>query len=459
MSEPAIVAQNLCKTYKLYNRHIDRLKEALYPLGRKYHRLFYALKDVNFEAKKGEILGIVGRNGAGKSTLLSIISGVLTPSAGGVVTRGRISSLLELGTGFNPELTGVENIYFNGTIMGYSRQEMERRLDDILAFADIGDFIYQPLRTYSSGMKARLGFAVAVYVEPEILILDEVLAVGDELFRRKCYARMEEFFDAGKTVLYVSHSAETVNALCSRAILLDRGELILDGPPKLVTMYYKKFLFTDPRDTWKIRDEIIRLNKDGEQKREFAKSLEKAGGEVFTGTVEAASIEEETVRQKAFYIPNFESKSAVQTKNFEVDIYDMDIRTPEGQKVNALVMNEEYIYSFKVRFGVAFDHVNFGMGFKNEKGLAISWMIYPAMGRAMKKKFLEGQAYLINWHFKCFMLPGIYYADASIRDLAGGEKVILNKIVDGLAFRVIDLGDQQKGGIFDAGQRFSIKQL
>jgi lipopolysaccharide transport system ATP-binding protein len=459
MSEPAIVAQNLSKTYKLYNRHIDRLKEALYPLGRKYHRLFYALKDVNFEAKKGEILGIVGRNGAGKSTLLSIISGVLTPSAGGVVTRGRISSLLELGTGFNPELTGIENIYFNGTIMGYSRQEMERRLDDILAFADIGDFIYQPLRTYSSGMKARLGFAVAVHIEPEILVLDEVLAVGDELFRRKCYARMEEFFDAGKTILYVSHSAETVNALCSRAILLDRGELILDGPPKLVTMYYKKFLFTGAEETQKIRDEIIRLNQDQEKKREFAESLERSEDKLNPEPAPLPGGEEEGIGQGAFYIPNFLPQSTVRTVNYDVNIHDMQICTLDGRQVNALVMHEEYIYSYKVRFGIPVDSINFGMGFKNEKGLALSWMIYPGINQFLTRKINKGDRYCVEWRFRCLLTPGNYFIDSGLRSLKDGDRVILAKITDAVAFKVQDVGLQQKGGIFDSGQRFSIKQL
>jgi len=193
-SEIAISLKNVSKYYKLYNKPKDRLKEALSRSGKIYHKKFYATKNLDLEIKKGEILGIVGKNGSGKSTLLKLITGVLTPDEGSITVNGKISALLELGSGFNPEFTGMQNIFFYGTILGFSKEEMKEKLDDILAFADIGDFIQQPLKTYSSGMKSRLGFAVAVHIDPEILILDEVLAVGDILFRRKCYAKMEEFF-------------------------------------------------------------------------------------------------------------------------------------------------------------------------------------------------------------------------------------------------------------------------
>ena len=205
MSDLAISVKNLSKMYRLYDRPADRLKESLHPFKKQYHRPFYALKEVSFEVKKGEILGIIGKNGAGKSTLLGVISGVLTPTSGQCSVKGRISPLLSLITGFNPELTGIDNIFLNGTIKGYSKKEMSAKMDEILDFADIGEFVRQPLKVYSSGMRARLAFALAVNVDPEILIVDEVLAVGDDLFRRKCYARMEHLFQSGCTVLFVSH--------------------------------------------------------------------------------------------------------------------------------------------------------------------------------------------------------------------------------------------------------------
>ena len=189
----AVRIQHLTKTYKLYDRSIDRLKESLHPLRRRYHRDFHALKDVSFEIGKGETFGIIGRNGSGKSTLLKIIAGVLTPSAGHLEVRGKVSALLELGIGFNPDLTGRENIYFSGTIMGFSREEMDEKVDDILAFADIGDFINQPVKTYSSGMFVRLAFAMATNVDPDILIIDEALSVGDIFFQTKCYKKFDRF--------------------------------------------------------------------------------------------------------------------------------------------------------------------------------------------------------------------------------------------------------------------------
>ena len=201
---------------------MDRLKESLHPYRKKYHRDFYALKDIDLEVKERESVGIIGSNGSGKSTLLKIITGVLTPSSGSVSVNGRISSLLELGAGFNPELTGIENIYFSGTIMGYTRNEIDAKLDDIISFADIGDFIGQPVKTYSSGMYVRLAFASAVHVDPDVLIVDEALAVGDFRFRQKCAEKMNELRSKA-TVILVSHSMRDIQMLCSKAVVMDRG--------------------------------------------------------------------------------------------------------------------------------------------------------------------------------------------------------------------------------------------
>lgn len=218
-----ISLKGISKKYNLYNNKLDRLKESLHPRRKQYHRDFYALKNINLEVKRGEVLGIIGKNGSGKSTLLKIISNILTPTSGIVEIKGKVVALLELGAGFNPEFSGMENIYFYCSLLGFDRKQTDEIVDEIIGFAELGDYINQPVKTYSSGMKARLGFAVSVNVDPDILILDEVLAVGDELFRRKCYARMESFFKGGKTILFVSHEANSINELCSRAILLDRG--------------------------------------------------------------------------------------------------------------------------------------------------------------------------------------------------------------------------------------------
>ena len=231
MPNTAIKVSHLTKVYKLYDKPIDRLKESLHPLKKKYHKEFYALNDVSFEIKKGETVGIIGKNGAGKSTLLKIITGVLTPSSGHVHTNGRIASLLELGAGFNPEYTGVENIYLQGTLMGYSHSEMEAKVDEILTFADIGDFVYQPVKMYSSGMFARLAFAVAINVDPDILIVDEALSVGDAAFQLKCFAKMQKLRNNGTTILFVSHDTYSVRTLCTNALWINKGCLVDAGNP------------------------------------------------------------------------------------------------------------------------------------------------------------------------------------------------------------------------------------
>ena len=222
----AISIQNLTKIYHLYDKPQDRLKEALNPFKKSYHHDFYAMNDVSFEIKKGETVGIVGKNGAGKSTLLKMITGVLTPTSGSIEVNGKIASLLELGAGFNPEMTGYENIYLNGTLMGFSKEEIDTKVDAILEFADIGEFIQQPVKIYSSGMFARLAFSIAINVEPDILIVDEVLAVGDLEFQKKCLGKINEVSKRGRTVIFVSHNLAAIKNLCPKVIFLDRGKII-----------------------------------------------------------------------------------------------------------------------------------------------------------------------------------------------------------------------------------------
>lgn len=247
MHDIAIKADNISKIYKLYNRPIDRLKELLHPLQKKYHHDFYALRDVSFQVKKGETVGILGVNGSGKSTLLKILCGVLTPSAGTIAIDGKISAILELGAGFVPELTGLENVYFSTAIMGYGQKEINNKLDDILAFADIGEFIHQPVRTYSSGMFIRLAFAVAVAVNPDILVIDEVLAVGDARFQLKCMQKMKFFQNEGKTIFLVTHDLGAIKNFCNLGILLNQGNLIDMGDTKDIALKYSRILFPKER--------------------------------------------------------------------------------------------------------------------------------------------------------------------------------------------------------------------
>ena len=233
-----IDVRNLTKVYPIYNNKNDRLREALSLSRTVYHTDFHALKNVGFNIKRGETVGIIGQNGSGKSTLLKILTGVLSPTSGAVEVRGKVSALLELGAGFNPEMTGMENIYLNGTIMGYSREEMDIRVSSIIDFADIGEFINQPVKIYSSGMFIRLAFAVAVNVDPDILIVDEALAVGDMAFQAKCITKMTEIIERGVTVIFVSHDIGSIKSLCDRCIYLSEGSIILDGRSKTVTEAY-----------------------------------------------------------------------------------------------------------------------------------------------------------------------------------------------------------------------------
>jgi teichoic acid transport system ATP-binding protein len=250
----AIKVENVSKVYKLYDKPLDRLKESINPFRKRYHKEFYALNDVSFEVKKGETVGIIGKNGSGKSTLLEIITGVLTPTSGITNVNGRVSALLELGAGFNPELTGIENVYLNGTIMGYSKEEINGKMDNILSFADIGEFVYQPVKTYSSGMFVRLAFAVAINVDPDILIVDEALSVGDINFQAKCMSKINQMRHRGVTVLLVTHDINTVRTVCAKCLYLKNGVgVAFDQASKVSDMYL-----------YDIRDEINNnLTKQG----------------------------------------------------------------------------------------------------------------------------------------------------------------------------------------------------
>lgn len=241
MVEYAIDVNHVTKTYKLYENNKRRIVEGLFPFVPPKYKEFNALDDVSFHVKKGEIVGIIGRNGSGKSTMLKIITGVLNASAGSVTATGKISALLELGAGFNPEYSGIENIYLSGTLNRITREEMSKKVDDIADFAGIGDFIQQPVKNYSSGMFVRLAFAVAVYSDPDILIVDEALSVGDAAFQAKCMARMNQIMNSGATVLFVTHDMNTVKRLCQRCIYLENGKKIMEGPAEeLADIYLRK---------------------------------------------------------------------------------------------------------------------------------------------------------------------------------------------------------------------------
>lgn len=436
----AVSLTNVSKYYRLYASSKDRLKEALHPFGKVYHKKFYATKEMNLEIKKGEIVGIVGKNGSGKSTLLKLISGVLTPDEGSVKVNGNLSALLELGSGFNPEFTGMQNIYFYGTILGFTKKQMDARLDDILAFADIGEFIDQPLKTYSSGMKSRLGFAVAVHIDPEILILDEVLAVGDVLFRRKCYAKMEEFFKSGKTIIYVSHDENSINALCSRAILLDAGTVLMDDDAKLVTAYYQKLLFAKAADKTAVKKEI------------------EARGDVRIAKEQAQNAKAHPVEKRAQYLPEFVSQSRVEYSVDGAILFDGMIRDDRGQKVNALVEGERYTYCFRVRFLEDAEQVSIGMQIKSEKGERLI-----GCGSHQQRHFLSirsGDEYLVSFAFDCLFKRGIYYTNCGVARFLDGKNSYMHRVVDDYVFKIIEQPDIAcSGGFLSLHESFSIEKI
>jgi lipopolysaccharide transport system ATP-binding protein len=435
MAEIAVRLENVSKVYKLYDSKRDRLKEALDPRRRKRHREFYALRDVDMEVKKGEILGIVGRNGAGKSTLLKLIAGVIPPSRGRVEVRGRVSALLDLGAGMNPNLDGVQNILFGGIMLGFTMEEMKRKLDGIVAFADIGKFIRQPLRTYSSGMRARLGFALAVNVEPEILVVDEVLAVGDELFRRKCYAKMESLMGAGCTVVFVSHAVNTVNDLCHRVVLIDGGNLLMNGPPRIVTMFYLKLLNASGTNAAQVRGEIKHLNAAAALPKAFSVSTMRAEKKCPAEADEDGPL-------RAAYVPGLVPKSTLVQRNHDVDISDVEIVSGAAERVNVLVMGEDYHLTFKAVFNQEACGVSFGTAVKSEKGVVLC-------SANLRGDFIplieKGQRATVHFVFTCNLLPGNYYVTLNASEDRSGKREVLIQIQDVLIFKV--LADRKTGNI------------
>ena len=310
----AIKVEEVTKLYKLYNSPVDRLKESLHPLRRKYHHDYFALKDINFELKKGEAVGVIGKNGSGKSTLLKILTGIIAPTSGSVIVNGRVSALLELGAGFNPELSGVHNVYFNGMLLGLSRDEIDQKLDDILSFADIGEYAVQPVKTYSSGMFVRLAFAVAINVEPDILVIDEALAVGDLRFQRKCKEKMHEYVDRGVSLLIVSHNMSDIRTMCRYGLYLKNGVQSFWGKSSDAVMHY-------------VREEIKEEVRQQEQKLSNSYEGDKGGtGDIYLYNIicyeKGGSKENKEIMYGENIIIEFEYrvKEIIEEPNFRITI-------------------------------------------------------------------------------------------------------------------------------------------
>ncbi|MET0230857.1 MAG: ABC transporter ATP-binding protein [Rhodanobacteraceae bacterium] len=423
-SEPAIRLRGVGKTYSIYERPHHRLLAMLTgSRWRTWHRDFHALRGVDLEIARGETLGLIGRNGSGKSTLLQIVSGILAPTTGTCETRGRIAALLELGAGFNPEFTGRENVFLNGTVLGLTRDEIERRFDTIVAFADVGDFIDQPVKTFSSGMFIRLAFAVAINVEPDILIIDEALAVGDEAFQRKCYARIQRIRENGATVVFVSHSAGTVAELCDRVALLDAGELLALGPPKPVVSRYHKLLYAPAADAPSVRAAL----RDEFERGEIASAttLEPAHASV------VREAEGDDGYLDASLVPG-----SLRYASQGAQIGGANIRTLDGRAVNVLRAGHRYVYAYRVRFERAASLVRFGMMIRTVSGLEIGGAASATHGRGLDL-VEEGTEANVSFAFRCLLAPGTYFLNAGVLGRLDGDEVFLDRVVDASMFRVL----------------------
>lgn len=420
MNEIAIKVDNLSKVYRLYDKPIDRLKESISPLKKVYHKDFYALKGVAFEVKKGETVGIIGKNGSGKSTLLKIITGVLNPSGGNTFVNGKISALLELGAGFNPEFTGLENIYFNCTIMGYDKEEINDKIPNIIDFADIGDFINQPVKTYSSGMFVRLAFAVAVNVEPEILIVDEALSVGDLFFQTKCYKRFEELKKNGKTIFFVSHDMGSIIKYCDRAIVLNNGEKVFDGYPNQAVDIYKQILV----DLYGNDKSIENLMSDNiEDNKNTLKVIKKWDEKI---SINPNKLEYGNGGATIFEYTIFDDKNKVTSQLIKGNICSFCMRV----KFNKLVKNPIFAFTIKDKKGVEITGTNTW----NEN---IDTFIIE-----------EGKVAEIKFEQKITLQGGEYLLSLGCTGFnEKGELVVYHRLYDIIGFEVISGGNT--AGYFD----------
>ena len=421
----AIRVMDVSKMYKLYDRNRDRVRDALSLSGKKkLYKEHYALNHVSFDVKKGEAVGIIGTNGAGKSTILKIITGVLSPTDGDVEINGRISALLELGAGFNNEYTGIENIYLNGTMMGFSREEVDARMQDILDFADIGNFVYQPVKSYSSGMFVRLAFAVAINIDPEILIVDEALSVGDVFFQAKCYKKFEDFKAAGKTIIFVSHDLGSIQKYCDRAILLNKGNKVFEGAPKDTIDLYKKYL----------------VNQVDDEGRPIDHGVSTAGDD----------------KAATGWRSNFQINPNVNPYgDGDAEITDFAVVDQNGNFTTTIEKGTSFTIKYKVRFNSVIQNPIFTYSFKNVYGVTITGTntMYEKVdiGTAY-----PGDEYIVSFTQDMALLGGEYLMSISCTGYLDGEFHAYHRLYDLLNITVIS--DKDAVGYYDMFSEASIEK-
>ena len=413
----AIDVSNVTKIYKLYDKPVDRLKEAFSLTKKKRYTPFYALNHVSFQVEKGQSVGIIGTNGSGKSTILKIITGVLSPSEGDVVIDGRISALLELGAGFNPDYTGIENIYMNGTMMGYRRDEMDAKMEEILGFADIGDFVYQPVKTYSSGMFVRLAFALAINVEPEILIVDEALSVGDVFFQSKCYKKINEIKERGTTILLVTHDMSSVIKYCDKVVLLNRGNKVAEGTPGDMVDIYKKILANQ--------------YNENEEPEESGQSDERA-------------LQKETVqlwKEKLGINASFQEYG-----DKRVEILDFGIFDAKDNITNIVSKNEHFTIRMRVRLNAEIESPIFAFTIKDKKGTELTGT-NTFIEEIDTDKMEKGKEYIISFRQKASLQGGEYLLSLGCTGYEGDELSVFDRLYD-ITYLTI-LSDKNTVGYYD----------
>lgn len=436
-----ISVQNVGKMYRIYDQPQDRLKHMLlWRFGRHYGREFWALRNVSFEVRRGETVGIIGRNGSGKSTLLQIIAGTLAPTEGDVRVKGRVAALLELGSGFNPEFTGRENVYLNGAILGLSRDEIDARFDDIAAFADIGEFIDQPVKFYSSGMVVRLAFAVQVYVPKEVLIVDEALAVGDEVFQRKCLAAIKQFQGEGGTLLLVSHNVQMIVQNCERCILLSQGTVVADDNSKIVTDFYQKVCYSSDGRA----GEMIRISKEKGVRMALGYENDQAS---------LLMDPDVSVVSQPWFDPQLLRVQEVSYGNGDAIIKDVVIVDEQGNHVNVLVMGNVYNISYSVFFQKEAYDVNFGIMIKTISGIDVAGISSDRERRTFS--FVpRGRLVKITFSLRMNIVPALYLLNAGVGGRVGDRFEYLHRRVDVAMFRVIQPDDRDYYGISYLNHRF-----
>lgn len=424
----AIRVDHVSKVYKLYKKPSDRMREAF---GSKKVQVteHFALDDVSFEVKKGETVGIIGTNGSGKSTILKIITGVLNPSGGNVDINGRISALLELGAGFNMEYTGIENIYLNGTMMGFSKEEIESRIDDILNFADIGEFVHQPVKTYSSGMFVRLAFAVAINIDPEILIVDEALSVGDVFFQSKCYHKFMEFKNAGKTILFVSHDLSSISKYCDRVVLLNKGEKLSEGEPKKIVDMYKKLLVNQLED---------KKNDDP--------------------SADTASSSEGTKKEDADLMKNalVLNPKIVEYGEKQTEIYDFAILDKNGNITNVIEKGDPCSFKMRVRANEDTEHPIFAFTIKNLQGTEITGTNSYFEGYELDE-LKKGEEREITFTQEMHLQGGEYLISFGCTGYIQGEFHVYHRLYDACNLTVVSY--KNTVGFYDMNSEVEIKEI